>query len=74
MRLLIACEFTDRTQVLIMESATEADARVLEEARRGNPESVLLIPCRTASGPVRNHLVRAGRIRSVERDTGCMPG
>jgi hypothetical protein len=70
MRLLITCEFTNSTQVLIMDPATEADFEVLTSAQAGDPDDVLAIRCRvTKDGPDRQRLVRAGRIRSVVKDT-----
>jgi len=69
MRLLITCEFTDGTQVLIKDPATEADYDVLTAAQNGDPDDVLTLSCRTRpDGPDRDRLIRAGAIRSVTRD------
>jgi hypothetical protein len=70
MRLLITCQFTDGTQVLIKDPATDADFEVLTRAQAGNPGDVLTIRCRTSErGPDADRLVRAGAIRSVVKDS-----
>lgn len=67
MRLLITCEFDDGTQTLIKNPGTEADLRVLEEARHGDPELILLVDCQvTSDGPVRERMIRAGCITGLE--------
>ena len=71
MRLLITCEFSDGTQVLIKDPATEADYEVLTTAQDGDPDDVLSVSCRIRpDGPARERPIRAGSIRSVTRDYG----
>jgi len=66
MRLLI----TFGKQVLIKDPATEADYGVLTEAKKGDPDAVLSVECRTSEdGPSRPRLLRAGRITKVTRVT-----
>ena len=69
MRLLIECEFSNGTQVLIKDPATEADYDVLTAAQSGDPDAVLGVLCRIRpDGPERERLIRAGAIRSVTRE------
>jgi hypothetical protein len=71
MRLLITCEFSNGSQVLIMDPATDADFEALTRAQAGDPDAVLSVPARiTKRGPVHDRLIRAGAIRSVTRDYG----